>query len=45
MISAITAFRQQKEFITPRRYISGESHYYLGKQYLLKVIENDEVLV
>jgi len=36
-------FRQQKEFITPRRYISVESHYYLGKQYLLKVIENDEV--
>lgn len=33
-------FRQQLEFITPRQYISGESHYYLGKQYLLKVIEN-----
>ncbi|MBO3672052.1 M48 family metallopeptidase [Acinetobacter soli] len=39
----LRAFRQQKEFITPRRYISGESHYYLGKQYLLKVIENDDV--
>ncbi len=32
-------FRKQDEFITPRQYISGESHYYLGKQYLLKVIE------
>lgn len=30
-------FRQQLAYITPRRYISGESHYYLGKQYLLKV--------
>lgn len=30
-------FRQQLEHITPRRYISGESHLYLGKQYLLKV--------
>lgn len=36
-------FRQQKEFITSHRYISGESHYYLSKQYLLKVIENDDV--
>ncbi len=32
-------FRKQLEFTTPRQYISGESHYYLGKQYLLKVIE------
>lgn len=32
-------FRKQLEHITPRQYISGESHYYLGKQYLLKVIE------
>ncbi|WGO84818.1 M48 family metallopeptidase [Arsenophonus apicola] len=32
-------FRRQLEYITPRKYISGESHYYLGKKYLLKVIE------
>ena len=32
-------FRKQLEHTTPRQYISGESHYYLGKQYLLKVIE------
>lgn len=31
-------FREQLEFTTPRQYISGESHYYLGKQYLLKVL-------
>lgn len=30
-------FRQQLEHVTVRQYISGESHYYLGKQYLLKV--------
>lgn len=35
-------FRKQLEFTSPRRYISGESHYYLGKQYLLKVIEAPE---
>ncbi|PLM59608.1 metal-dependent hydrolase [Klebsiella pneumoniae] len=32
-------FRRQIEYITPRKYISAERHYYLGKQYLLKVIE------
>lgn len=32
-------FKKLLEFTTPRKYISGESHYYLGKQYLLKVIE------
>ena len=32
-------FRAQTEFVTPRRYVSGESHYYLGKQYQLKVVE------
>ncbi|MBN7820508.1 M48 family metallopeptidase [Bowmanella sp. Y57] len=35
-------FRKQLEFTSPRQYISGESHYYLGKQYLLKVIEAPE---
>lgn len=35
-------FRKQREFTTARQYISGESHYYLGKQYLLKVIEAPE---
>ncbi len=32
-------FRKQREHAIPRQYISGESHYYLGKQYLLKVVE------
>ena len=33
-------FRSRQEHVRPRQYISGESHYYLGKQYVLKVIEN-----
>lgn len=31
-------FRQQMEYLTPREYVSGEAHYYLGKQYMLKVV-------
>lgn len=33
-------FRKQQEHVTPRRYVSGESYYYLGKQYQLKVNED-----
>ena len=33
----IEIFRAQLEGITPRKYVSGETHYYLGKQYQLKV--------
>lgn len=38
----LRAFRKQREHHAPRKYVSGESHYYLGKQYLLKVIETSE---
>ncbi|MFC1574309.1 M48 family metallopeptidase [Candidatus Latescibacterota bacterium] len=31
----------EQERETPREYINRESHYYLGKQYLLKVIEHN----
>jgi hypothetical protein len=37
-------FRQQSAYVTPRQYISGESHYYLGKQYLLKVLEDPNAM-
>ncbi|MGL6160877.1 M48 family metallopeptidase [Microbulbifer sp.] len=33
-------FRAQLQHVTPRQYISGESHYYLGRQYMLKVMED-----
>jgi len=33
---------QNQEREAPREFISSESHYYLGKRYLMKVIETDE---
>ena len=37
----LSEFREQRKFITPRQYRSGESHFYLGKQYHLKVLKDD----
>lgn len=35
-------FRSQLEHVRPRQYVSGETHYYLGKQYMLKVTETPD---
>lgn len=35
-------FRDQLEHVRLRQYVSGETHYYLGKQHMLKVIETPE---
>jgi predicted metal-dependent hydrolase len=35
-------FQAQLTHVTPRRFISGESHHYLGKRYLLKVIVSEK---
>lgn len=36
----IRQFKDQSEHVSPRSFRSGESHYYLGKQYMLKVVES-----
>jgi hypothetical protein len=30
-----------REYVLPREYVSGESHFYLGRRYLLKVVRSD----
>ena len=35
-------FERFQPLITPRQYVSGECHYYLGRQYRLKVYKNKE---
>ena len=34
-------FRNQVKYQTPRKFVSGESHTYLGKQYQLKVTQSE----
>ncbi|VAX07873.1 Putative predicted metal-dependent hydrolase [hydrothermal vent metagenome] len=34
----ITKIKHQLAHVLPRQYVSGESHYYLGRRYILKVI-------
>ncbi len=34
----IDKIKQQQLYVLPREYVSGESHYYLGRRYLLKVL-------
>ncbi len=33
--------REQRRHVLPRRYISGESHFYLGRRYVLKVFKDE----
>lgn len=44
IVKQLAYFRAQQKYITPRQYVSGESHYYLGRQYVLKVIETSQSL-
>lgn len=45
IVKKLRVFQEQMTGVTPRQYVSGESHYYLGKQYQLKVFiaENEPV--
>ena len=35
---SITEFASQSEYVMPRQYVSGETQFYLGRRYVLKVI-------
>jgi hypothetical protein len=40
----IEEFAKQKNTVLPKRYVSGETQFYLGKRYVLKVlVDNDQV--
>lgn len=39
---SILDFASQHEYVMPRQYVSGETQFYLGRRYVLKVIINSE---
>jgi predicted metal-dependent hydrolase len=39
---SITEFSTQHEYVLPRQYVSGETQFYLGRRYVLKVIIDPE---
>ncbi|TPV62010.1 M48 family metallopeptidase [Aestuariibacter sp. GS-14] len=41
---SIREFASQKDYVFEKQYISGEPVFYLGKRYMLKVIENSELV-
>ncbi len=41
VVRHIEQMRQHRSLILPREYISGESHFYLGRRYMLKVVQSD----
>jgi hypothetical protein len=40
VLKHIRQAREQREYVLPRRYVSGESHLYLGRRYQLKVSQS-----
>lgn len=37
LFNRIERIREQRAWVSPREYVSGESHFYLGRRYLLKI--------
>ena len=38
----IEEFAKQKDYVLPKRYVSGETQFYLGRRYVLKVLIDSE---
>jgi len=41
IVRHVEQIKQQQSGVLPREYISGETHYYMGRRYVLKVIPSD----
>ena len=39
---SIDEFAKQKDMVLPKHYVSGETQFYLGKRYVLKIIDDAE---
>ncbi|MEZ8735655.1 M48 family metallopeptidase [Vibrio sp. 10N.239.312.D08] len=41
---ALKDFRSHLEYVQPKHYVSGEMQFYLGRRYVLKIVEDAEAL-
>ncbi|HBC3525316.1 M48 family metallopeptidase [Vibrio parahaemolyticus] len=41
---ALKEFRSHLEYVQPKNYVSGEMQFYLGRRYVLKIVEDAEAL-
>lgn len=41
---ALKEFRSHLEYVQPKHYVSGEMQFYLGRRYVLKIVEDAEAL-
>jgi hypothetical protein len=41
---ALKEFRSHLEYVQPKHYVSGEMQFYLGRRYVLKIVEDSEAL-
>ena len=41
---ALKEFRSHLEYVQPKHYVSGEMQFYLGRRYVLKVVEDNEAI-
>ncbi|MFA0071762.1 YgjP-like metallopeptidase domain-containing protein, partial [Vibrio breoganii] len=39
---ALKDFRSHLEYVQPKHYVSGEMQFYLGRRYVLKIVEDAE---
>jgi len=41
IVTNVEKIQQHRSQVLPREYISGETHYYMGRRYVLKVVQSD----
>ncbi|WP_375750016.1 M48 family metallopeptidase [Vibrio sp. HN007] len=41
---ALKEFRDHLEYVQPKNYVSGEMQFYLGRRYVLKIVEDNDAL-
>ncbi len=44
IFDALTEFRHHLEYVQTKHYVSGEMQFYLGRRYVLKIVEDKEAL-